>query len=548
MARSRPIATGTGVLSLIAALLVVLGPAAQADASACTDVILVLDESGSIGSNETQVRDGVAGFLDALRGKGIKAAIVEFGSSATQVVGYTRVNGANNSSLFLPYLYGTSGGHHYDSPSQNGAWTNWDDALDHVEHLNGADHVAPLVLFITDGDPTAYNRDRPGEDGGITTGGVSLEALNRAIEEADAVKSQGSHILAVGVGVALSNSASQDRLKAVTGPDLLQGTGELDLTTTDVVLIPDFAELPRALERIAAAMCADPDIAITKVADSAHVVAGSEVTYTIEVTNTGNVTLFDVVVTDPLVPECSATIGTLAVGDSVSYTCTTTLWAPLTNVATVVGTGEFGTEVTATSSARVGLIALGTGTPGYWKNHPEAWPVFGDEVLIGDWDHDGSCGAGETCLSLTIEEAHQALSAPSRGDKTRILARALVATWLNVSSGNDPSCIAGTIDDATALLNAHPIGSGLTGGAVAEEAVSLAAVLDAYNNGELCAESRDSNDGGIEESEAPAPTGGEGPTEEPAAGGGSGGDESSRPGNGNGGDRGNSGSAPGHRK
>ncbi|MDH3524767.1 MAG: hypothetical protein OES32_14380, partial [Acidobacteriota bacterium] len=41
----------------------------------------------------------------------------------------------------------------------------------------------------------------------------------------------------------------------------------------------------------------------------------------IVVTNTGDVPLVDVFVSDPLVPSCDLVIGSLAVGDSVAYTC-----------------------------------------------------------------------------------------------------------------------------------------------------------------------------------------------------------------------------------
>jgi uncharacterized repeat protein (TIGR01451 family) len=48
------------------------------------------------------------------------------------------------------------------------------------------------------------------------------------------------------------------------------------------------------------------------------------VTFEIVVTNTGDVDLENVVVTDVLAPECDNAIGFLAAGDSVAYTCTVT--------------------------------------------------------------------------------------------------------------------------------------------------------------------------------------------------------------------------------
>ena len=480
--------------SLLAALLAVPAPPAMAAAEHCSDVVLVLDESGSVATNETTVRSAVAAFLEGLAGNEISAAVVEFGQAAIRVFDYQEITAASNSALFLPYIYGTSGGDVYDSPSQTGPWTNWDDALDEVSLLNGEFPPAPLVLFITDGDPTAYNRDHDGEDGGITLAS-GTETLARAVAEADEVKGQGSHIVTIGVGSALTSPASVSRLQAVSGPDIFDGSGTLDLAATDVVLVPVFSDLPAILESIAYAMCADPSISIVKSADSAAVFAGSEVTYTFEVTNTGNVPLTDVTVSDPALPGCSAVVGDLAVGATTSYSCTVVLWAPLTNIATATGVDPLGTVVEDDGSVAVSLIAPGTGTPGYWRNHTDGWPILGSTVLVGDWNHDWVCASGESCLELTESEALAAITTPPGGDTTRILSRALITAWLNVSAGNDPSCIADTIDAAVEWLLLHPIGSGVGGGSEAwVEAAPLAQQLDDYNNGLLCGDHRDSLD------------------------------------------------------
>ncbi|HEX5671963.1 MAG TPA: hypothetical protein VFY46_04495, partial [Acidimicrobiia bacterium] len=278
------------------------------------------------------------------------------------------------------------------------------------------------------------------------------------------------------------------------GPDVYTG-GTLDLDLTDTVLVPDFADLPAAMQLIAQAMCADPSIVVDKSVNLPVVVAGTTVTYQVVVTNTGNVHLHDVAVTDPAVPGCSQVVGDLGVGESVIITCTSSVWAPLTNTASASGSDPFGTPVLDEDTAEVGLIPTGTGTPGFWKNHPEVWPVAADEVLVGDWNHNWICDPSETCLVLTTEEALAATGTPPRGDMTWNLGRPLVTAWLNVSAGNDPSCIADTIDAAIVWLLAHPLGSGVGGGDPAwQEASGWAGLLDDYNNGLLCAEHRDSLD------------------------------------------------------
>jgi len=65
---------------------------------------------------------------------------------------------------------------------------------------------------------------------------------------------------------------------------------------------------------------------------------GSIVSWSIVVTNTGNVALTDVVVTDPTKSTCNRTIGAMAVGASETYSCiVNNVTADLTNSATVIG-------------------------------------------------------------------------------------------------------------------------------------------------------------------------------------------------------------------
>lgn len=491
----------TRVIVLAMGLLIVLfafPPQADAETPAtCSNTTLILDESGSVDPHEDTIRSSVHAFLDTLSGSGAATSMVEFGSSAATVMDYTEISPTNITNLFDPYLDGTAAGQVYDSPSQMGAYTNWDDALDEVSAINDAGPVAPVVLFLTDGDPTAYNLDQGAEPGGVSISGVSAEAVQRAVEEADEVNAQGSHIIAIGVGSALSNAESIGRLQEVAGTDIYDGSGPFDLAATDVVLVPEFADLPEAMSLIAQAMCADPAISVEKTVSQVAVIPGTSVGYEITVTNIGNVPLHDVALDDPMIPECSQIIGSLAVGESVTVNCSATLWTPLTNVATATAEDPFGTPVMDDGSAQTTLLATGTGTPGFWKNHPDVWPIL-DGLLVGDWNHNWTCDPAETCLALSDEEAMAALSSPPKGDMTWNLGRALVAAWLNISAGNDSSCIAEVVDNSVGWLTAHPLGSGVAGGDEAwGEASEWAQILDDYNNGLLCAEHRDA--GGSED-------------------------------------------------
>jgi hypothetical protein len=119
----------------------------------------------------------------------------------------------------------------------------------------------------------------------------------------------------------------------------------------------------------------------------------------------------------------------------------------------------------------------GTGTPGYWKNHPEAWPV--DSLTIG-----GITYTQAQILPYMTENPK---------DKTTTLFRALVAAMLNVLIGNDDSCVASTISAADAWMASYgPVGAGVKASSPAwRQGEPLYRVLDNYNNGMLCAPARD---------------------------------------------------------
>jgi len=99
-----------------------------------------------------------------------------------------------------------------------------------------------------------------------------------------------------------------------------------------------------------------PSISIVKNPKAQNVTVGNKATFKITVTNNGDVALTNVVVTDPLSPNCDRTIGNLAAGASVSYTCTRpNVRSDFTNVATATGTS--GTQtVTAKDTAPVNAV------------------------------------------------------------------------------------------------------------------------------------------------------------------------------------------------
>lgn len=104
------------------------------------------------------------------------------------------------------------------------------------------------------------------------------------------------------------------------------------------------------------AYASEANITIAKLPDSQTVQRGGTVTFTIAVTNTGNVTL-TVVVSDTLAPDCDADLGDLAPEESTTYTCTSpAVTADWTNTVIATGTPSVGEAVTDTDTAFVDVL------------------------------------------------------------------------------------------------------------------------------------------------------------------------------------------------
>jgi len=102
-----------------------------------------------------------------------------------------------------------------------------------------------------------------------------------------------------------------------------------------------------------------PDIDIQKTPDYQEKYVGDTVTFNIRVENTGDVTLTNVVVTDAVCPDCDHSIGTLTVGQVVTYQCTMTApYDDFTNVAIVTGDDPLGEQVTDNDDADVHILCL----------------------------------------------------------------------------------------------------------------------------------------------------------------------------------------------
>jgi N-acetylneuraminic acid mutarotase len=137
-----------------------------------------------------------------------------------------------------------------------------------------------------------------------------------------------------------------------------------------------------------------------------------------------------------------------------------------TNATNVV---ETAVEETPTPTPTPGGCVYGQG---YWKNHPDQWPVA--QLQLGNVTYD---------QQQLLDILHQ----PVRGNGLVLLAHQLIAAKLNIDNGADGSCIQQIIADADALIGdlvVPPVGTGYL---APRDVSALADTLDQYNEGGLCA-------------------------------------------------------------
>ncbi len=116
-------------------------------------------------------------------------------------------------------------------------------------------------------------------------------------------------------------------------------------------------------------------------------------------------------------------------------------------------------------------------TQGYWKNHPDAWPVT--SLTLGNTLY------GEASLLLILDT-------PVGGNGLISLAHQVIAAKLSIDAGSDPTPIVGDIPAADALIGnllVPPIGSGFLNPSVTG---ALTNALDTWLNANDCG-SDDSN-------------------------------------------------------
>ena len=167
----------------------------------------------------------------------------------------------------------------------------------------------------------------------------------------------------------------------------------------------------------------------------------------------------------------------LSPGQSVSFTiaipnCLAQIETFYGNVILDLSVERYGERVLNVIQNGTTLCTQGGGgytyTQGYWKNHPDAWPV--QSIKLGT-------------VTYTKAQAIAILKQPVKGNGLVSLSHQLIAAKLNTLNGADDSAIASAIASADAMIGGlvvPPVGNGKL---PTSNTSSLIGKLDAYNNG-----------------------------------------------------------------
>jgi predicted ribosomally synthesized peptide with SipW-like signal peptide len=161
------------------------------------DIVLTLDESGSISDTElNQIRDAAKTFVDQL-GASDQSAAVAFAAQATVKQSLTTDKQAVKNAI---------------DGAQMGGTTNMQAAISTAQGelaSNGRSSADPIIILLGDGAPTTRTSDP--SDTPIDLTNDNVEA---ALEAADAAKSAGTRILSLGFGI---GTTGENVLKSIAG-------------------------------------------------------------------------------------------------------------------------------------------------------------------------------------------------------------------------------------------------------------------------------------------------------------------------------------------
>ncbi|MTD16236.1 LPXTG cell wall anchor domain-containing protein [Nakamurella sp. YIM 132087] len=199
-------------------------------------VALVLDLSASVGSSLPALKSAAGTLVDSLVGTPSQVALFTFATNAP-------ANRGNSQNRPLTPVSTTTGAAVVDGwingvTVQGGGagGTNWDRGLAQVA---AAQNDYDLTIVITDGNPSFY--DEPSRGPGTFSRFVEVE---NGIFSANAIKAEGTRVVALGVGSGISGPAAN--LAAISGP----------VANSDYYQSTDYAAAAATLRTLALQGCA----------------------------------------------------------------------------------------------------------------------------------------------------------------------------------------------------------------------------------------------------------------------------------------------------
>ncbi|WIY04620.1 hypothetical protein QRX60_12505 [Amycolatopsis mongoliensis] len=200
------------------------------------------------------------------------------------------------------------------------------------------DVVHPAVTIARTVEPKVV---RPGD---TITSAITVTNTGDSVLRDVSVADPGAPACAKSLG-SLEPRATQDY-------SCTQVAGEADFTATAAVTATDATNRPVTATAGEPVDVIHPAVTITNDATPAQVRQGDTVTFTLVVTNTGDVPLTDVSIADSRTPACAQSIGTLPPGALQHHSCTVNAGTDsFVSSATATGTDPTNRQVSATDEA-----------------------------------------------------------------------------------------------------------------------------------------------------------------------------------------------------
>ena len=198
------------------------------------NVAIVLDLSNSLlAPHFVSSKTAAKSVVDSLRGTPSSVGAYTFGTFApdgtNQPIGKTSVSTVAGATSVKDRIDGIK------RVPNNVGGTNWDAALRSIPQSQ-----YDIVLFVTDGNPTAYGTPGTGNNNDYGSAFDSVD-LSRAVTAADALKNSGTFVMGLGVGADINMT----NIQAISGP----------VPGADYFKIDDYDKLTARLTAIALKNC-----------------------------------------------------------------------------------------------------------------------------------------------------------------------------------------------------------------------------------------------------------------------------------------------------